>query len=247
MKKAVSIFSVLGLFWVGPVAADSADEILGSIDKNLNYEKRYTRATMTVTKPRRTKVYELETWGRGMDTAATEFHSPRRDAGTKMLKKGGELRMYMPSIEKVQRISGHMLRQGMMGSDLSYEDLLQFTGWRELYTAKVEGEEPCGESSCWKLSLTANRKDASYPTRTVWVDKSTRIPVRQELYALSGKLLKTWTMEAPQKFGARWYPTRMVLEDKLQEGTRTVLEFRDLQFEAANFNETVFEQRWLER
>ena len=175
---------------------------------------------MTVTKPRRTKVYELETWGRGAEAAASEFHAPRRDAGTKMLKVGGELWMYMPAIEKVQKISGHMLRQGMMGSDVSYEDLLEFSEWQEMYTAALQGEESCGESTCWKLKLTAKSEDIAYPVRDVWVDQATRIPVRQELFAVSGMLLKTWIMEAPQAFGERWYPTRMILEDKLQDTRR---------------------------
>ena len=239
--------TVFGLFvWPHSAQATSVEEILSSMDRNLNFESRYTRATMTVSKPRRDKVYELETWGRGLDTAATAFHSPRRDAGTKMLKKGGELWMYMPAIERVQKISGHMLRQGMMGSDLSYEDLLQFTQWSAAYAATLNGEEACGEHVCWTLKLEARSSDVAYPTRLVWVDQTTRIPVRQELYALSGMLLKTWSMEAPQQFEERWYPTRMVFEDKLQEGTRTVLEFRDLRF-GAGVDESVFGRRWLER
>jgi outer membrane lipoprotein-sorting protein len=235
------------LFLLGGVAqAESVEEVLNSVDANLNFETRYTRATMTVEKPRRTKAYTLETWSQGVDTAATEFHTPRRDAGTKMLKKGGELWMYMPAIEKVQKISGHMLRQGMMGSDLSYEDLLEFASWQEVYTATNDSEEACGEHTCWVLTLRAKKPEISYPKRKVWVDQSTRIPVRQELYALSGMLLKTWTMEAPKQFDSRWYPTRMILEDKLQEGTRTVLEFSDLTF-GDRVDESVFEKRWLER
>lgn len=245
--KRWAVACVLGLFGApNEAVATSVEEILSSIDRNLNFETRYTRATMTVSKPRRDKIYELETWGRGLDTAATEFHSPRRDAGTKMLKKGGELWMYMPSIERVQKISGHMLRQGMMGSDLSYEDLLQFTQWSTIYTASLNGEEPCGSSQCWSLTLLARSADVAYPKRLVWVDQATRIPVRQELYAVSGMLLKTWLMEAPKQFDSRWYPTRMVFEDKLQEGTRTVLEFRDLQF-GEGVDEQAFERRWLER
>jgi outer membrane lipoprotein-sorting protein len=154
--------------------------------------------------------------------------------------------MYMPAIEKVQKISGHMLRQGMMGSDLSYEDLLEFTAWKEMYNAVIDGEEACGENTCWALTLTAKNDTVAYPKRKVWVDQTTRIPVRQELYAVSGMLLKTWTMEAPQQFGQRWYPTRMVFEDKLQEQTRTAIEFRDLQF-GEGVDESVFGRRWLER
>ena len=189
MKTWIACFAFAATGLASPAQAQSVGEILDSIDTNLNFDTRYTRATMTVTKPRRTKVYELETWGRGLDTAATEFHTPRRDAGTKMLKNGGELWMYMPAIEKVQKISGHMLRQGMMGSDLSYEDLLQFTEWQEMYNATLDGEEASGENTCWSLTLLAKSPEVSYPKRVVLVDQTTRIPVRQELYALSGMLL----------------------------------------------------------
>ena len=146
MRFLTVVFFLVG-FGNGSASAQSVDEILSSVDRNLNFDTRYIRSTMTVTKPRRTKVYELESWGRGAQDAASEFHAPRRDAGTKMLKQGGELWMYMPAIEKVQKISGHMLRQGMMGSDVSYEDLLEFTEWQEMYTATLEGEESCGEST----------------------------------------------------------------------------------------------------
>jgi outer membrane lipoprotein-sorting protein len=94
--------------------------------------------------------------------------------------------------------------------------------------------------------MTAKGPDVSYPKRKVWVDQTTRVPVRQELFALSGMLLKTWTMEAPQQFGERWYPTRMVLEDKLQDDTSTTLEFTDLNF-GEGLDSSVFEMRWLER
>jgi hypothetical protein len=70
--------------------------------------------------------------------------------------------------------------------------------------------------------------------------------VRQELFALSGMLLKTWSMDTPKQFDSRWYPTRMILEDKLQEGTRTTLEFSDLTF-GESVDQSVFGRRWLER
>ena len=48
----------------------------------------------------------------------TEFLSPPREAGTKMLKLQDELWTYTPATDRVIRISGHMLRQSVMGSDL---------------------------------------------------------------------------------------------------------------------------------
>ena len=50
----------------------------------------------------------------------------------------------MPRAERVQKISGHMLRQGMMGSDMSYEDMLEAADFEEKYEAEVVGEEETG-------------------------------------------------------------------------------------------------------
>ncbi len=65
-------------------------ELLSAVDHNLVFESRSTKATMRVVKPKRTKEYTLMSYGRGADEAATEFLSPARDAGKKMLKRGDE-------------------------------------------------------------------------------------------------------------------------------------------------------------
>jgi len=238
----VGLVGLLPAAYAQPTVA----ELLSAIDANMTYEARYARATMEVVKPRRTKTYEIQTWGRGKDDAATEFLSPARDAGTKMLKKGGELWMYLPSVEKPQKISGHMLRQGLMGSDMSYEDLLETATWYTMYDGVVEGVEPYQGRPCYKVVLTAKSDDVSYPKRIVWVDQEWMSPVKQELYALSGLLLKEWLMEDPQLYGERRYPSTFVIVDKLQEGTRTTVTFGEMDFEVA-VDADQFDLRWLER
>ena len=225
-----------------PTVAD----LLAEVDRNMVFESRSTTATMTVVKPRRTKTYTLLSYGRGVDDAATEFLSPERDAGTKMLKKGDEMWMYLPSIEKVQKLSGHMLRQGMMGSDISYEDMMESSSWLDSYTAEVSGASTFEERPCWVLEMVAKSDDVAYPKRVVCVDQETKIPVKQELYALSGMLLKVWTMHDPKLYGERWYPSRMRVEDKLQEGTYTEMSFDEMTF-TVELEEEVFSMRWLER
>jgi outer membrane lipoprotein-sorting protein len=222
------------------------DELLGRVDHNLTFDTRAVTIRMTVTRNGRAKTYELRSWGRGADEAAVEYLAPARDKGTKMLKRGAELWMYLPSIEKTQKISGHMLRQGMMGSDMSYEDLLQSSGWRTQYRGEVTGTETIEGRACWKIDLKATAPDVSYPRRLVWLDKESSLPLRQELYAVSGMLLKVWTMSDPVSVGGRTFPRRMAIEDRLQKGSTTELVFSDLQF-AIPLEAEIFSQRWLER
>ena len=226
--------------------AATLDEILSKVDTNMTYDTRETVLKMTVTKGDRVKVYRMHSYGRGADEAAVEYLEPARDKGTKMLKNASDLWMWLPAVEKTQKISGHMLRQSMMGSDMSYEDMMQASAWRKQYGGTVVGEETLDGRKVWKLELKATTPDVSYPRRLVWVDQATYIPLKQELYALSGMMLKSWIMSDVKDFGGRQFPTRMVIEDKVQAGSRTELVFEDIKF-AVPLQDEVFSMRWLER
>jgi outer membrane lipoprotein-sorting protein len=234
----------------GPVAQaaepPTADQLLDAMDKNMTFESRRSRMVMTV-QGRRTRSYEIVAWGRGQEDSAMEYLAPARDKGTRMLKLGGELWLYLPSIDRVQKISGHLLREGMMGSDLSYEDLMASRELRRAYTSRVLGEETVDGVACWKLEMRSKDDTVSYPRRLSWISKDSLIPAKQELYALSGMLLKTWAMTDVKEFaGGRKFPTRMTISDNVRKGSVTRLEFKELEFGVPPQDE-VFALRWLER
>lgn len=244
-------FSLLGAAAACPTrlfaAAPSVDDILGGIDRNMVFESRTSVLTMTVDGDKRSRSFEMQSYGRGTTDSAMEYLAPAREKGTRMLKLGDELWMYMPSVDKVQKISGHMLRQGMMGSDISYEDMMASTELRKLYSATLSGSETVEGRPCWKLEMLALDSSISYPKRYSWVDQELSIPLKQELFAVSGMLLKTWKMSDIREFpGGRRFPARMEVVDELKKSSRTTLSFRDLQFGVALPDE-VFSQRWLER
>ena len=226
--------------------APSAEALLDKMDANLTFDARRSVVLMTV-EGKRTRTFEMVSFGRGEEDSAMEYVSPARDKGTKMLKLGDELWIYLPSVDRVQKISGHMLRQGMMGSDLSYEDMMASREMRKRYDAKVVGEETIAGRACWKLELKAKDDSVTYPKRVTFVDKETYIPAKQELFALSGLLLKTWTMTDVREFaGGRRFPTRMTVQDHVKKESITRLEFKELEF-GIEFPKEIFSLRWLER
>jgi outer membrane lipoprotein-sorting protein len=224
----------------------TAEQILDRMDRNLTFASRRTRTVMTV-EGRRTRSYEMVTYGRGEEDAAIEYLSPPREKGTRMLKLGDELWIYLPGIDRVQKISGHMLRQGMMGSDVSYEDLMASRELRKRYDSKVVGEGTADGRPCWKLELKAKDASVTYPKRISFIDKETFVPLKQELYALSGMLLKTWTMSGVKDYpGGRKFPTQMMVQDHVKKESVTKLEFREIEF-GVKFPGEIFSLRWLER
>lgn len=243
----------LGLFlclcatsaWGGDVP--TAAEIVAKIDGNMTGASRRTKSTMTVTTPRRTRVYKMESWGRGEEDAAVTYLFPARDKGTKMLKIGGELWIYLPNLEREQKISGHMMRQGMMGSDFSYEDMMESRELLGLYDSKVTGSDTIDGRDCWKLEMIAKDDGVSYPKRIAWIDKEVYITLKQELFALSGMKLKTWHMsEIKLLDGERYFPRKMVVEDHLRKGSKTTVVIEELEF-GIELADEIFSKRWLSR
>ena len=127
---------------------------------------------------------------------------------------------YSPQTDRIIRISGHMLRQSVMGSDLSYEDMMEDPKLFERYSAVLEGEAVIDNKNCWVILLTAREKGLAYNSRKIWIDKERMIPLREELYAKSGKLIKSLRISEIMKVGERWYPRIWLFKDELKSNSR---------------------------
>ena len=198
----------------------TVEEIIQAMDNNLNAKSRVLTSKMIVHGRRSSRTIESRNWVVGTDQAFTEYLSPPREAGTKMLKLGDKLWVYSPQTDRVIQISGHMLRQSVMGSDMSYNDMMEDRPLIELYEATLEGSIEIDGRDHWIMLLEAKVKRLSYPKRRAWVDKEYLLPMKEELYAKSGKLLKTSTMDGIRKIQGRWFPSRFIFKDELKRNSK---------------------------
>ena len=198
----------------------NADNIMKAMDENLNAESRIVTSKMVVRGRRSNRTIESKSWVVGTDLAFTEYLSPPREAGTKMLKLGEKLYTYSPQTDRVIQISGHMLRQSVMGSDMSYNDMMEDRPIEELYDATIEGSAKVDGRDHWIMVLDAKVKGLSYPKRRSWVDKEYLLPIKEELYAKSGKLLKTASLKGIKKIQGRWFPSKFVYKDELKRNSK---------------------------
>ena len=211
----------------------TADAILARIDDNMVYKTAYSEVDMIITIGKRVIEKKLISYSEGIDKSFIEFLSPARDRGTKMLKIGKVLKIYFPSAERVMRYSGHMLKQSMMGSDFSYEDITETAEELEKeYQVKLLGEEVFKDIPCYVLELESKDENRTYFFRKIWVDKETYIGHKIEFSARSDKLLKVMTVGDIQSFRNRYYPTRVTMEDKLRKNSKTEMKIKKIQFDA---------------
>ncbi len=204
-----------------PPQNPSGDEILKAVDANMFSDTRIAESRMVIHGRRETRTVQSKSWQRGTNESYTEFLAPARERGTKMLKLKDLLWEYSPSTDRTIMISGHLLRQSVMGSDLSYEDMMDDPHLPHLYAASLAGSDTAFGRSCWVLDLRAKKEDIAYDHRRVWVDKDRNVILRENLYARSGTLLKTMDVREVMKVQGHWLAKSVLYKDVLKEGEGT--------------------------
>jgi len=211
----------------------SGDDVLKRLDQNMTSNSKVVVSKMIIHGRRGSRTIESKSWIQGTDQSFTEYLAPAREKGTKMLKLGDQLWTYSPSTDRTIRIAGHMLRQSVMGSDLSYEDMMEDPELHKIYSANIIKEEILNDRVCWILELIARKEDVAYHSRKLWVDKDRFVALKETRYAKSGKLLKTTEIKEVKKVENRWVPMRIVFKDELKSGDGTEFMVDSIEFDVA--------------
>jgi outer membrane lipoprotein-sorting protein len=226
-----------------------AAELLRRVDDNEIYTTLEYEGEMIIEYQNRRFVKTMKAWARENTDSFIEFTNPE-DRGTKYLKKGGRLYVYSPDTEEVMLISGHMLKESMMGSDMSYEDTIENEKLINRYDPVIGGSEILDfngtNRDCWILDLTAKKRTESYPKQTLWIDKETGDCLRYELFALSGTKLKEYKLNRVEIFGSRRFPVEIEIRDLLRKNSKTTMIMRNVVPDKP-IADSVFSTRNLER
>jgi outer membrane lipoprotein-sorting protein len=210
-------------------AAITAEEIINKRDDNEYIKTARAEAEMYIVNGNRKMTKTMTSFIEG-DNSLTIFTNPR-DRGTRFLKRGDDLWMFFPEAEDLVKISGHMLNQGMMGSDFSYQDMMESDKLTDLYDYRLIGEEELNGRQCYLLEgIAIEGKEVSYYRRKSWVDQERFIGLKEELYAQSGRLLKEMKVKRVEQIEGRWYPVESVMEDKLRVNTSTTFVVKTIEF-----------------
>jgi outer membrane lipoprotein-sorting protein len=246
MKKKTFLIVLLAFTAVFAFAqTPTAIELLRRIDNNENYKTIEYEGELIIEYQGRRYVKTFKAWGRGDTDSFMEFTNSE-DRGTKYLKTRGRLYVYSPDNEGVMLISGHMLKESMMGSDMSYEDTINNDTLESRYNPVLSGSEIVNGRDAWALELTAKNKTESYPSRKLWIDKETGDLLHYELFALSGSKLKEYTLLKVDVINGKRFPIEGEMRDLLRKESKTTFVMKNVILDRP-IADSVFSQRNLER
>ncbi len=236
------IMALMPLFAFG----QTTDQIIKKLDRNQIFKTQKFKIRMIIEKGARKLTKEFYGYGMKLgEKAYIKFINPE-DKGVKFLKLDDELWIYFPDADDIMKISGHMLRQGMMGSDISYQDLMETEEMLKKYSYKLLKETIVDNVKCYVVEMTAKAPDAAYARQVLYIDKNRYLPLKIEMYAKGGRLLKELRQYNIKKIGARYVPGKMTIQDKRKRNSITILEFKEIQFDIS-IPSKIFKKRNLKR
>lgn len=261
MRYKILIIVLLFNFLVtGAQATEiSGEAIIRKVDANMTFDSGRFESEMVIHIRDQVRTKKMVSYAEGREKSFAEFIYPARDKGVKFLKIEDNMWIYMPSVEKIIKIAGHMLRQSMMGSDFSYEDSLESSKLVEKYNAKLITEETIAvtfrkgteeveeKRQCYVVNLLAKVKEVTYYRRKIWVDKEVFLPLREELFAKSGKKLKVMELGNIESYEKRYYPMYYSMRNLLRKDSLTEMIITKAEFDIQIPEETFTQRNLLRR
>ncbi|MHB1290746.1 MAG: outer membrane lipoprotein-sorting protein [Sulfuricella sp.] len=160
---------------------------------------------------------------KGNNQTLVQTTAPVVDRGQILLMRDRDLWAFLPNLSQPIRLPLSQKLTGQVANgDLARANFVGDYEPRLLRTEKIDGV------SYHVLQLDAVDSGVTYRQVLYWVNAKNSRPYKAEFYALSGRLLKTGLYQEFRALGGEMRPTRLVIEDTLRRGRRSVLEYRDM-------------------
>lgn len=171
--------------------------------------------------------------------AYLEFLTPQEERGRKMLAQGNNYWSTFPDSKRVVTIS----RREMIGnSAFAIADIFQMDAESD-YDPEITAREVRNGLALLKLKLTAKHKDAPYALVEYLVEEKGSFPFEAKFFGVSGKHLKTMTVESKRQLGGRLRPETLKMVDEVTKGT--VSWWKTESMKEANIPDHVFTKDYL--
>ena len=246
MLLTILALSLLPLISVGQDL--SPREIIRTADERFNGEKTsISLMSMTIVRPTWERSVEFKSWNSGRDHSLTLITAPARDKGQSFLKRENEMWSWNPTIDRLIKLPPSMMSQGWMGSDYTNDDILKESSVVNDYDHEIIDEEMMEGRLCYKISMVA-KEDAAviWGHQVRWIDKKDFLFLKSELYDEDGYLVRTELGMEIRTMDDRLIPTRLELIPEEEEGHKTIIEIKEIEFNTP-INDNFFSQQNMKR
>jgi len=235
--QVVKIFAFC-ILWVIPLFADEGENtFFKEMEKAIYPEDVTYTARMTILRPGKEYKKVIKVYIQGYEKSLIEFLEPPQERGTKILMIGDNMWMYLPSVEKIIRLSG---KTKVMGGEFIYDDILRAKLTIDYYVESMEKDE-----KQTILNLKAKDKIAAYDKIRLIVNSDNYLPIRGEFYTIGGILLKTLDYSEYTTFGKKIIPARLLMQLAVSSDYKTIIEI--IKYDDNKIPKRIFSQEYLKK
>jgi len=232
-KKSIIIFwlsVVVSAILCGPLYAVEVETLVRDAVNYYRGNASFSVVDMTIHRPGWERTLTIKAWTRGEKDSLFTIIAPPKDNGNGTLKKGEEMWIFNPKVNRVIKLPPSMMSQSWMGSDFSNNDLAKSDSIIDNYTHKITGTETHDGKKVFVIT-SMPKPDAP----VVWGMQKLR--VREDLIFLSQKfydedllLVKAMTGTEIQIIDGKLFPRVWKMQKADREDEYTMLEYRELLF-----------------
>ena len=206
----------------------TAEQIIERVEANRTHDTSRSVVRMTVRDRFGERESTMTSWTQGAHLTLIEFTSVA-ERGQKVLRTDEEVYLFYPDAAELIRLQGAALRESLLGSDVSYEDLTGGKTLLDTYHVTLEGREALDGHDVYRVSLLARRRNVAYPRQTLWIDEDVFVVRRAEQYSLNGRLLKTIEADDVREIDGVNIPMRQTISDALKRNSATSVEIEEIE------------------
>lgn len=225
MKQVLAL--LLSVFTAVEISATDIDTILSRFESNTVYDTAYAESTMTATGILGTTESSFKSWNRRNGDTLIEIDKGP-DRGQKILRQGSSVFLFYPDAEEVIRLQGSALKDSLMGSDFSYEDLTGEKSIRDRYTGSLIGTDSVDGRSCYHVVMTAKSSRETYRRQELWIDAELYVSLKTVLYSASGRALRELHSREIKNINGFNIAVKMIMQDLLKKDSTTVLTIENI-------------------
>jgi outer membrane lipoprotein-sorting protein len=237
VKKALA--AVLLLASASARAADvDVKELVDRANKALRGDSSHDRVTMTVETPEWSRTLDVEGWNKSRTFAFIVIRAPAKEKGETTLRRNNEMWLWMPKVERVVKIPPTMMHSAWQGSDFTYEDIVKADSVVKDYDHTLLSKRREDGRTVYHIQGIP-KPDAPVVWGKVISDVALYdadgavVPLKEEDYSERGELIRTITLSDVKILGGRRVPSRLECVPTAKKGQRTILIYRDLQFDVS--------------
>ncbi len=186
---------------------------------------------MKISRPDFTRELKLRAWTSGDQRALVEILEPVKETGIASLRVGDQMWNYLPKSDQTVRVPPSMMLQSWMGSDFTNDDLVKASSLVRDYRHRIVSQAKGPPGSVLVLCVPKPGAPVVWGKILHWARKGDNLPLRQEFYDETGKLVRTMIFSAFKKVDDRVVPTRIRVTRADAPNETTVVEYKKMLYD----------------